>query len=90
MAQPRRASLAVQVCGDLSGRIEAGELRPGDKLPTEKELIARYGVSRTVIREAISSLRAAGRLSVEQGRGMFVLASPQAPHYRLEASQIDT
>ncbi|WP_226945957.1 FadR/GntR family transcriptional regulator [Roseomonas sp. FDAARGOS_362] len=90
VAQPRRASLAVQVCDDLSARIEAGELRPGDKLPTEKELITRYGVSRTVVREAISSLRAAGRLSVEQGRGMFMLAPPQAPHYRLEASQIDT
>ena len=76
-AQPaRRTPLAVRVSRDLLERIEGGELRPGEQVPTEHALMQRYGVSRTVVREAISSLRAAGRVATRQGRGAFVLAPP--------------
>ncbi|MBO1073110.1 FadR/GntR family transcriptional regulator [Roseomonas marmotae] len=85
---PRRLTLAEQVTRDLTARMEGGELRPGDQLPTERELMARYGVSRTVIREAMSSLRAAGRLATQQGRGAFVLEpAPQLSAYRLDPSE---
>jgi DNA-binding FadR family transcriptional regulator len=88
LREPRRVSLAEQVTRDLTARIVGGELRPGDQLPTERALMERYGVSRTVVREAMSSLRAAGRLATQQGRGAFVL-DPAAPAtaYRLDPSE---
>ncbi|SHK06225.1 DNA-binding transcriptional regulator, FadR family [Roseomonas rosea] len=82
-----RLPLTIQVSRDLQARIGRGELRPGDRLPTERELMARYGVSRTVVREAISSLRAGGQIETQQGRGAFVL-SPAPPPPRLDASEI--
>jgi DNA-binding FadR family transcriptional regulator len=89
--EPRRLSLAEQVTRDLTGRMARGELRPGDQLPTERELMVRYSVSRTVVREAMSSLRASGRLATQQGRGAFVLdPAAQAVSYRLDTSEIST
>jgi DNA-binding FadR family transcriptional regulator len=87
LRDPRRLSLSEQVMHDLDARIGQGELRPGDRLPTERELMARYGVSRTVVREAMSSLRAAGKLATQQGRGAFVLPPAlQLSAYRLDPS----
>ena len=74
-----RDSLTAQVLRELSSRIESGALRPGDRLPAERELMAEFKVSRTVVREAIASLRSSGRIDTQQGRGAFVL-SP-APSY---------
>ncbi|MEC5386206.1 FadR/GntR family transcriptional regulator [Uliginosibacterium sp. H3] len=68
-------SLASLVARELIQRIDRGELRPGDRLPSERELMQTYGVSRTVVREATSSLRSAGRIATQQGRGAFVMAS---------------
>src|SRR5690349_8159950 len=45
------------------------ELSPGDRMPTEKDLAARLGSSRTVVREAVKILSAAGRVSAQKGRG---------------------
>jgi len=88
LREPRRVSLAEQVVRDLAARMAQGELRPGDQLPTERALMQRYGVSRTVVREAMSSLRAAGRLATQQGRGAFVLdPAAQAPTYHLHPSE---
>jgi len=47
-------------------------LQPGDQLPTQHELMKRYGVSRTVIREAVRSLVQQGLIRVQPGRGMTV------------------
>jgi GntR family transcriptional regulator, transcriptional repressor for pyruvate dehydrogenase complex len=48
------------------------ELSPGDRMPTEKDLATRLGSSRTVVREAIKILSAAGRVSAQKGRGLYV------------------
>jgi DNA-binding FadR family transcriptional regulator len=48
------------------------ELSPGDRMPTEMELAARLGSSRTVVREAVKILSAAGRVSAQKGRGLYV------------------
>jgi GntR family transcriptional repressor for pyruvate dehydrogenase complex len=48
------------------------EMSPGDRMPTEKELAARLGASRTVVREAVKILSATGRVSVQKGRGLYV------------------
>ncbi|MEU4395549.1 FadR/GntR family transcriptional regulator [Kribbella sp. NPDC023855] len=70
--------LAHELVERLKGRILAGELEPGSKLPTESSLTAEFGVSRTVVREAISRLQAAGLVETFQGRGSFVLSLPPA------------
>ncbi|MFF3495509.1 FadR/GntR family transcriptional regulator [Streptomyces sp. NPDC002795] len=65
--------LADRVAAMLTQEIESGRLTEGDKLPTEVELVKQLGVSRTVIREAVSRLRNAGLVEPRQGRGVFVL-----------------
>lgn len=67
-----KQSLSAQLTAELREQIAKGSFAPGDKLPSESELIRRYAVSRTVVREAISALRADGILVTRQGVGAFV------------------
>jgi GntR family transcriptional regulator, transcriptional repressor for pyruvate dehydrogenase complex len=62
----------------IGERIRDGRLAPGDKLPTESAVMAEFGVSRTVVREAISKLQAAGRINTRHGVGSFVAAAGEA------------
>jgi DNA-binding FadR family transcriptional regulator len=73
---PRRRprSLALELVDGLGERIRDGRLKPGDKLPTEAAIMAEFGVSRTVVREAISKLQASGLVSTRHGVGTFVEA----------------
>lgn len=65
--------LLSQVVADyITDLIMSGELDEGDRLPSERELAEEMGVSRTVVREAIKLLRAAGLLRVRVGIGSFV------------------
>ena len=86
----RPKSLAAQLAKDLSDRIARGELKPGDKLPSEHEMVASYGVSRTVVREAVSSLKSAGLASARQGVGVFVLDASAAVPFRIDPDELDT
>ncbi len=61
---------------DLSDKIRGGLYKPGDKLPTEPEIMAEQGVSRTVVREALSRLQASGQVETRHGIGTFVLEPP--------------
>ncbi len=70
-----------QVADDLRTAIRRGEYAPGQPLPTEQQLIERYGYSRPTIRQAMSLLRAEGLIDVEQGRGSFV--RPERPIRRV-------
>jgi GntR family transcriptional repressor for pyruvate dehydrogenase complex len=81
-------TLAQRVVSGLKERILAGELPPGAKLPSEAELIEAYDVSRTVVREAVTRLRAEGLVETFQGRGSFVLAVPEPTSFQLEATAI--
>lgn len=56
--------------------IEDGALEPGSQLPTEPELVARFGVGRHSVRRAVNALAREGKLSVEQGRGTFIESAP--------------
>jgi GntR family transcriptional repressor for pyruvate dehydrogenase complex len=56
--------------------ILTGEMRPGHQLPTEPELSEQFGVSRTVVREAIRALRSQGLVEVTPGRGTFITQPP--------------
>ncbi len=71
----RSTSLTQQVVEGLTDRIRRGELKPGERVPTEPALMQEFGVSRSVVREAVSRLQASGLLLTRQGVGSFVLAS---------------
>lgn len=76
---PGRRNLVGTVSAALRESIVGGELRPGDKLPSEAGLTKRFDVSRTVIREAIAALRADGLVEPRHGVGVFVRGSDPAP-----------
>lgn len=68
-------NLTQKVVSSLSGQIKSGTYRPGVKLPAESRLMTQEGVSRTVIREAMSYLQAMGLIETRHGVGSFVIAS---------------
>jgi len=68
----KRLSLADEVAGRLQQKISLGEYAIGERLPTEPELMAVFGVGRSTIREAVRNLSNAGLVRVQQGLGTFV------------------
>ena len=76
-------SLTHQLAAQLTADIVGGRLASGSRLPTEQEMMAASGVSRTVVREAIAALRADGLVVVRQGVGAFVADKVRRP-FRIE------
>lgn len=70
--QRKRESLTQTLIKELSDRIDRNIYRVGERMPSERELCAEFGVSRTVVREAVASIRLSGRLVSKQGVGIFV------------------
>jgi GntR family transcriptional regulator, transcriptional repressor for pyruvate dehydrogenase complex len=70
----RDARLSDKVADQIRETILAGRLRPGDRLPSERELGEQFGVSRTVVREAVRALVAKGMVEVRPGSGPRVVA----------------
>lgn len=64
--------LSDQLADALAAQLAGGRLVPGDRLPTEQQLAAAHGVSRTVVREAVHQLRSQGLLVSRQGSGVYV------------------
>lgn len=75
VAPGRKPKLADLVIGTLRKRITGGEYGAGSKLPTESQMTTIFGVSRTVVREAIAALAADGLVQARQGAGVFVMAN---------------
>lgn len=65
-----------RIADDLRGEIVAGQLTPGAKLPSERELTMRYATTNKTVREALGVLRAEGRVVPRQGVGVFVADRP--------------
>lgn len=86
----RSRSLTQNVVTALSERIRNGEFHVGEKLPTESELMESFGVSRTVIREAISRLQAAGLVETRHGIGTFLLEPQNEQQLRIRTENILT
>jgi GntR family transcriptional regulator len=61
-----------QIAAWIRGRIQSGELAPGQVLPSEKDLIDTFGVARTTVRRAIALLRAEGLAETIPQRGSYV------------------
>ena len=87
-------NLTADLAADLRTRIVDGVIQPGEKLPSENTLISDFGVSRTVVRSALTRSQAEGLVETERGRGSFALtppseASPAAPGSRPVSSTED-
>jgi DNA-binding FadR family transcriptional regulator len=67
----RRPKLSETVVAAIRKQLMAGEIQPGQKLPTEGQMTEAFGVSRTVIREALAKLAADGLVEARQGAGVF-------------------
>lgn len=83
-------ALSDQLNAVLSRQIISGERAAGSRLPTEAQLAQEFGVSRTVVREAIARLRSEGLVITRQGLGGFVAESLQALPFRLAMNSGDT
>lgn len=87
----RRGSLVATVENALRSRVLSEEFKPGAKLPSEAELCAEYEVSRTVVREAVATLRAEGLVTSRQGSGIYAAekgASPVLPFRTMDFERI--
>lgn len=69
---PRRSRMADEIIESLRQEIVSGKLPDGGRMPTEKDLAARYGVSQPTIREAMRSLETLGLVEVHHGSGSYV------------------
>jgi GntR family transcriptional regulator, transcriptional repressor for pyruvate dehydrogenase complex len=83
-------SLTFELVDQLGTEIQNGTLSSGQKLPTEAAIMERFGVSRTVVREAISKLQAAALVETRHGIGTFVLEQSESPSFRINPSQLST
>ncbi|MEI4469913.1 phosphonate metabolism transcriptional regulator PhnF [Frigidibacter sp. MR17.24] len=71
-----RTALWSAIRETLTAEIGSGHFPPGEKLPTEAELSARFGVNRHTVRRALAELAAAGLVHARRGAGVFVAARP--------------
>lgn len=81
LGAPANQPLAADRLSDLlaariAQQIDSGALKAGDRLPTEQQFATAYGVSRTVVREAVHQLKSLGLVRSRQGSGVFVTAPP--------------
>jgi DNA-binding FadR family transcriptional regulator len=83
-------SLTFELVDQLGAEIHNGTLTSGQKLPTEAAIMARFGVSRTVVREAISKLQAGGLVETRHGIGTFVLNQTDTPSFSVKPNQLST
>ncbi len=74
--EPRR--LYRQVADQIRTLIETGELAVGERLPAERELAERFGISRPSVREALIVLELEGLIQIRMGSGVYILRKPTA------------
>jgi DNA-binding FadR family transcriptional regulator len=86
---PVPPSLTHALIERVAHDITSGKLPAGSRLPTEQELIASTGVSRTVVREAVAALRAQGLVVTRQGVGAFVTEDARRP-FRIESRELQS
>ncbi len=71
--------LYLQVAEQLMGFIQGGTLEPGERLPSERDLAERFGVSRPTIREAMIALEISGLVEIRSGSGVYVVGQHGQP-----------
>jgi DNA-binding FadR family transcriptional regulator len=88
MRRPR--GLVREIVDALAGNIREGLIKPGDKLPTESEIMGRFDVSRTVVREALSKLQASKLVETRHGIGTFALAPQDTVNFKIASEDLST
>lgn len=78
------ASLSEKVIVQITAAVVRGELVAGGRLPPERELAEQFGVSRTVVRDAVKTLAGRGFLQVRHGSGIFVATAEESMTGRLD------
>ncbi|GAA1263699.1 GntR family transcriptional regulator [Kitasatospora nipponensis] len=66
----------LQIADDLAAQIKSGALAPGDAVPSEAELMERYGVASGTVRKAVAELRTTQLIETHHGRGSYVRSRP--------------
>lgn len=82
--RPKR--LPDEIAQSIISAIDEGQLKPGDRLPTESDLAQKFGVARTVVREAISLLKYDGLIRTRQGVGTFITRVEERTAFRISAA----
>ncbi len=90
LIRPTNKTLAEQMMESISRDIDHGLLKVGERLPTEITLMAQYGVSRTVVREAISRLQASQIVETKHGIGTFIKLKPSEATHDLSNISVST
>lgn len=86
----RQRGLVPEIVEVLSRDIRAGTISAGSKLPSEAELMTRFSVSRTVVREAISRLQASGLVETRHGIGTFARQASEQATFRIAPEDFST
>ncbi len=81
--------LAHELVAAFSDKLRNGAIKPGERLPTESELMQSFGVSRGVVREALSRLGAAGLVQTLHGVGTFALEPQSESRFHIDAPSPD-
>lgn len=82
---PPARNRTSEVIERITREITSGALVPGARLPTEQELVAAMGVSRTVVREAVAALKADGLVVTRQGSGAYVSSDSTRVPFRIDS-----
>lgn len=69
--QVKKIAISDQIAQQIQGMVSSGEVQPGDKLPSEREMCEEFGASRTAVREAVSGLMAKGIVE-RRNKGIYV------------------
>ena len=86
----RSARLFEEICDQIKGQLSQGKIRPGDKLPPERELAGQFGVSRSAVREALRALEVLGLVELRKGsKGGAFLLDESAPLTQSMEDMID-
>lgn len=88
MTQTKAALLADDLVTQFESRIQRGELPPGSRFPTEREITEGFGVSRTVVREAFARLSARGLLVSRRGSGAYVADNARYRAFQVTAEEV--
>lgn len=86
----RPRGLVNEIVSSLGDDIRTGRSKPGDKLATEAEIMLRFDVSRTVVREALSRLQASGLVETRHGIGTFVSPPDTSGNFKISAQDFAT
>jgi GntR family transcriptional regulator, transcriptional repressor for pyruvate dehydrogenase complex len=89
-AAPKGGSKAQALMKAMEQSIRSQRIKPGDKLPTESAIMQVHGVSRSVVREALSRLQASGLVETHHGIGTFVISAPGGTQFRLDPGEFST